>query len=196
VAGGIGQGDHGPVTADLAGSVAALHRSDGHTFSKTGRHDLVLVAGLGVEGDAHAGATVRHRSRVARDPTQPNLRQVHLMHGELHDELRAAGFDVAPGDMGENLTTRGIDLLSLSTGTLLRIGETSLVALTGLRNPCRQLDAFRPGLQGAVLGRDAGGSLIRRAGVMGVVVLGGVVAEGDPIEVRLPPGPKSPLQPV
>ena len=184
------------MTADLSGSVEALHRSDGHTFSKTGRHDVVLVAGLGVEGDAHAGATVRHRSRVAKDPTQPNLRQVHLVHGELHDELRAAGFDVEPGDMGENLTTRGIDLLSLPTGSLLRIGETSLVSLTGLRNPCRQLDAFRPGLQGAVLGRDADGGLIRKAGVMGVVVLGGVVTEGDPIEVRLPPGRPSPLRPV
>ena len=187
-------GDHGRVTSDFAGSVATLHRSDGHTFSKTGRHEVVLVAGLGVEGDAHAGPTVKHRSRVAKDPTQPNLRQVHLVHGELHDELRAAGFEVRPGDMGENLTTRGIPLLDLPTGTLLRIGGTSLVALTGLRNPCRQLEAFRTGLQGALLDRAADGSLIRKAGVMGVVVLGGVVREGDPIEVRLPPGRPIPLE--
>jgi MOSC domain-containing protein YiiM len=184
------------MTADLSGSVAALHRSGGHTFSKTRQHDVVLLAGLGVQGDAHAGATVRHRSRVAKDPTQPNLRQVHLVHGELHDELRAAGFAVEPGDMGENVTTRDLDLLSLPTGTLLRIGETSLVSLTGLRNPCRQLDAFQPGLLGAVLGRDADGALVRKAGVMGVVVMGGVVREGDPIEARLPPGRPTPLQPV
>ena len=184
------------MTSDLTGSVAALHRSDGHTFSKTGRHGIVLVAGVGVEGDAHAGPTVRHRSRVAKDPTQPNLRQVHLVHGELHDELRATGFEIAPGDMGENLTTRRIDLLSLPTGTLLRIGATALVVLTGLRNPCRQLEAFRPGLQSALLDRDADGSLVRKAGVMGVVVLGGPVTEGDPIEVRRPPGRPSALQPV
>jgi MOSC domain-containing protein YiiM len=133
---------------------------------------------------------------VAKDPTQPNLRQVHLVHAELHDELRAAGFDVAPGDMGENLTTRGLDLLALPAGTLLRIGETSLVALTGLRNPCRQLEGIQAGLQSALLDRDADGSLVRKAGVMGVVVVGGPVREGDPIEARLPPGRPSPLQPV
>ena len=187
-------GDHCRVTSDFAGSVAALHSSDGHTFSKTGRHEVMLVAGLGVEGDAHAGPTVKHRSRVAKDPTQPNLRQVHLVHGELHDELRAAGFEVAAGAMGENITTRGIDLLSLPTGTVLRIGETSLVAITGLRNPCRQIEAFQPGLQGALLDRDPDGSVVRKAGVMGVVVLGGPVTEGDPIEVRLPPGRPNPLQ--
>jgi MOSC domain-containing protein YiiM len=184
------------VIADRTGTVASLHRSVGHTLSKPSEVEVVLLAGLGVEGDAHCGAQVRHRSRVAKDPTQPNLRQVHLVHGELHDELRAAGFDVAPGDMGENVTTRGIDLLSLPTGTLLRLGEVALVSLTGLRNPCRQLEGVQPGLQGAVLDRDADGSLVRKAGVMAVVVLGGVVRHGDPVDVRLPPGPPVPLRPV
>jgi len=177
------------VSPETTGIVEALHRSREHQFSKHAESRLELVAGVGVAGDAHSGATVRHRSRVAADPTQPNLRQVHLVHGELHDELRAAGFDVGPGDIGENITTRGIDLLSLPTGAVLRIGATALVALTGLRNPCRQLDHFRPGLQGAVLGRSPDGELVRKSGVMGVVVLGGPVEIGDPIQVRLPPGP-------
>jgi hypothetical protein len=182
------------VNPDLTGAVEALHRSLEHQFSKHAEPRLDLIAGMGVAGDAHCGATVRHRSRVAADPTQPNLRQVHLVHGELHDELRAAGFDVRPGDIGENITTRGIDLLSLPTGAVLRIGATALVALTGLRNPCRQLDDFRPGLQGAVLGRSPEGELVRKSGVMGVVVLGGPVEVGDAIEVRLPPGSPVALQ--
>jgi len=182
------------VNPELTGAVAALHRSREHEFSKRSESRLHLIAGMGVEGDAHCGATVRHRSRVAADPTQPNLRQVHLVHGELLDELRAAGFDVGPGDIGENITTRGIDLLSLPTGATLRIGTTALVALTGLRNPCRQLDDFRPGLQGAVLGRSPEGELVRKSGVMGIVVLGGPIEVGDPIEVRLPPGPPVALQ--
>lgn len=177
-----------------AGSVQALHRSVDHQFSKSAEVRLDLVAGMGVAGDAHFGATVRHRSRVAADPTQPNLRQVHFVHGELHDELRAAGFDVGPGDIGENITTRGIDLLSLPTGTMLHVGATALVALTGLRNPCKQLDDFRPGLLSAVLDRAPGGELVRKSGVMGVVVLGGPVEIGDAIELRLPPGAPVPLQ--
>ena len=184
------------VTPEGSGWVEGLHRSEEHRFSKTTCIRIELIAGLGVAGDAHAGGTVRHRSRVAADPTQPNLRQVHLMHGELHDELRAAGFDVAPGAMGENITTRGVDLLSLPTGTLLRIGETAIVALTGLRNPCRQLDGLLPGLSSAVLERSPNGDLIRKAGAMGIVVLGGHVETGDLIQVRLPPGPPIPLQPV
>ncbi|MGZ8762925.1 MAG: MOSC domain-containing protein [Acidimicrobiia bacterium] len=182
--------------ADRTGSVAALHRRDEHGLGKVQRSELVLLTGLGVQGDAHCGATVMHRSRVAADPTQPNLRQVHLVAGELHDELRTAGFDVGPGEMGENITTRGIDLLTLPTGAALRIGNVALVVITGLRNPCKQLDAFRPGLMGAVLKRTADRGLVRRAGVMGVVVLGGSVHRGDPIEVGLPPGDPTPLAPV
>src|SRR5262249_11823141 len=131
--------------------VLAVHRSASHNFSKRPVLSIRLIAGLGVEGDAHAGETVKHRSRVARDPTQPNLRQVHLIHAELHDELNAAGFTVGPGDLGENITTRGLDLLALPTGTLLRIGEAAVIKITGLRNPCIQLDRFQQGLMQATL---------------------------------------------
>jgi MOSC domain-containing protein YiiM len=155
-----------------------------------------LVEGLGVAGDAHAGVTVKHRSRVARDPSQPNLRQVHLIHAELHDELRAAGFDVVAGQMGENITTAGVDLLGLPTGTRLRLGDEAVVEVTGLRNPCAQLDGIQPGLMAATLDRDERGRLIRKAGVMGVVLAGGEVRAGDEIRVELPPQPHRPLEPV
>jgi MOSC domain-containing protein YiiM len=178
------------------GTVIAVHRSPTHNFSKASAPAIRLIAGLGVEGDAHAGETVKHRSRVARDPTQPNLRQVHLIHAELHDELRAAGFDVKPGDMGENITTRGLDLLSLPTGTRLRIGSAALIEVTGLRNPCLQLDQFRTGLMQATLDRDAAGNLIRKAGVMAVVLSDGTVRAGDAIEVTLPAPPHRALEPV
>lgn len=169
--------------------VTAVSSSAGHTFSKSNQSAVRLLAGLGVEGDAHAGVTVKHRSRVARDPSQPNLRQVHLIHCELHDELRAAGFTVGPGDLGENVTTRGLDLLALPTGTRLRLGDAAVVELTGLRNPCVQLDRFQQGLTAAVLDRDAEGELVRKAGVMAVVVAGGEVRPGDGIGVELPAGP-------
>ena len=178
------------------GVVAAVARAADHVFTKGCEERIRLVAGLGVEGDAHMGATVKHRSRVARDPTQPNLRQVHLIPGELHDELNAAGFAVEPGDMGENVSTRGLDLLALPTGTKLRIGAGAEVELTGLRNPCVQLDRFRPGLMAAVLDRDEDGGLIRRAGVMGVVVTGGDIRPGDRISAVLPAPPHRPLGPV
>jgi MOSC domain-containing protein YiiM len=149
-----------------------------------------------VQGDAHLGETVKHRSRVARDPSQPNLRQVHLIQAELHDELRAAGFAVSAGQMGENITTRGVDLLGLPTGTRLHLGKTAVVQVTGLRNPCAQLDRFQPGLMAAVLVRDEHGTLIRKAGVMGIVLAGGEVRPGDPILVELPPVPHRSLEPV
>jgi hypothetical protein len=177
-------------------TVAAVHASDDHHLWKATRPAIRLVAGLGVEGDAHRGATVQHRSRVARDPTQPNLRQVHLIHGELHDELRLAGFDVGPGQMGENITTRGLAVLDLPVGTRLHLGEQAVVEVTGLRNPCRQLDGLAPGLMAAVLDRDDLGTLVRKAGIMAVVASGGVVAPGDPITVELPAGPPEPLGPV
>ena len=176
--------------------VTAVSRAEAHAFSKPPRASIRLVAGLGVEGDAHAGRTVRHRSRVARDPAAPNLRQVHLIHAELHDELNRLGFDVAPGDMGENITTRGLDLLGLPTGTRLMIGLRAVVEVTGLRNPCTQLDGFRAGLMAAVLGRDPDGGLVRKAGVMAVVLVSGVVGPGDPIACAVPPGPRTPLGPV
>jgi MOSC domain-containing protein YiiM len=149
-----------------------------------------------VEGDAHSGATVKHRSRVARDPSQPNLRQVHLIHAELHEALRAAGFAIAAGQMGENVTTRGVDLLALPTGARLHLGETAVVEVTGLRNPCVQLDGVQPGLMAAVLDRDANGNLIRKAGVMAIVLADGEVRPGDPIRVELPAEPHRPLAPV
>ncbi len=155
-----------------------------------------LLAGLGVEGDAHAGATVKHRSRVKRDPTVPNLRQVHLIHAELHDELARAGFTLAPGQMGENVTTRGVDLLALPTGTRLHLGATAVIEITGLRNPCAQLDGIQPGLMAATLERHANGGLIRKAGVMAVVQADGDVRAGDPIRVELPVGPHRALEPV
>ena len=152
-----------------------------------------LVEGLGVEGDAHSGATVKHRSRVARDPSQPNLRQVHLIHNELLEELRAAGFDVAPSDLGENVTTQGIDLLALPRGSRLRLGSDAIVEITGLRNPCAQLDKFQKGLTAAVLDRDDAGNLVRKSGVMAVVISSGIVQVADPIVVELPALPHEPL---
>ena len=180
----------------VKGTVEAVSRSASHTMQKGNQLAVRLLEGLGVEGDAHAGTTVKHRSRVARDPNQPNLRQVHLIQAELHEELRAAGLDVGAGQMGENVTTRGIDLLGLPTGTLLRLGDEATVEITGLRNPCNQLDGVQSGLLSAVLGRDDQGNLIRKAGVMGVVSAGGWVRPGDPIVVELPPEPHLPLQPV
>ncbi|WP_404789888.1 MOSC domain-containing protein [Altericista sp. CCNU0014] len=177
----------------MNGIVAAVSRSTQHTFSKANQEKIFLQAGLGVEGDAHLGKTVKHRSRVAADPSQPNLRQVHLIHAELHDELQAAGFAVSAGQMGENVTTRGIDLLSLPTGTQLYLGDVAVVEITGLRNPCTQLDRFQPGLMAAVLGRDADGKIIRKAGVMGIVVESGEIRPGDLIRIELPPEPHQPL---
>ena len=176
--------------------VTAVHRSATHTMSKPTEDAIRLLAGLGVDGDAHLGETVKHRSRVARDPSQPNLRQVHLIHAELHDELGRRGFTVAAGDMGENITTRGVDLLGLPTGARLRLGAEAVVEITGLRNPCRQLDGLQPGLMQAVLERDAGGGLVRKAGVMAIVLVGGDVRPSDPISVELPARPHHPLQPV
>lgn len=168
--------------------VTAVSSSPGNSFSKPNRDAIRLLAGLGVEGDAHLGTTVKHRSRVAKDPSQPNLRQVHLIHAELHDELREAGFHVSAGDMGENVTTRGIDLLGLPAGTRLRIGESAVIEVTGLRNPCVQIDRFQKGLMKAVLGKDEHGNLVRKSGIMAIVLEGGEVRSGDPIRVELPAG--------
>jgi MOSC domain-containing protein YiiM len=180
----------------LGGIVMAVSRSGTHTMSKPNQESIQLMTGLGVAGDAHQGETVKHRSRVARDPTQPNLRQVHLIHAELHDELREAGFAVSPGQMGENVTTRGVDLLGLPVGTRLVLGNTATVEVTGLRNPCAQLDGIAPGLMAATLDRDDEGNLVRKAGVMGVVLNGGEVRPGDAIAVELPPAPHRSLEPV
>jgi MOSC domain-containing protein YiiM len=168
--------------------ITAVSCSPRHSFGKQNQISIRLVKGLGVDGDAHKGATVKHRSRVAKDPSQPNLRQVHLIHAELHDELQAAGFSVSAGELGENVTTRGIDLLNLPKGTRLRLGDSALIEVTGLRNPCVQIDRFQKGLMKAVLGRDSEGNLVRKSGVMAIVVEGGDIKPGDPIEVELPRG--------
>ncbi|MDB5857532.1 MAG: hypothetical protein JWQ76_1221 [Ramlibacter sp.] len=179
----------------MAGRVLAVHRSASHSFSKYAEYAIILVPGLGVAGDAHSGATVRHRSRVARDPTAPNLRQVHLLQAELFDELVARDFAVFPGDLGENITTRGLNLLELPTGTRLRLG-TAEIEITGLRNPCSQIDRFQRGLTAAVLERSPEGALVRKAGVMAIVQEGGEIRAGDAIVVHLPPLPHRPLEPV
>lgn len=166
----------------MASVVAVAARPD-HAVSKLPQARIRLIEGLGVEGDTHAGVTVQHRSRVRADPTQVNLRQVHLIAAELHDELVARGYAVEPAVMGENVTTRGIDLLALGTGTRLQLGPEAVVEITGLRNPCRQLDGIQDGLMAATLDRGADGSLVRRAGVMGVVLTGGEVHPGDAIAV-------------
>ena len=180
----------------MAAVVIAVSRSAGHTLSKVNAPSIRLLVGLGVEGDAHMGRTVKHRSRVARDPNQPNLRQVHLIHAELFDELRASGFEIAAGQMGENVTTSGLDILALPTETRLHLGDTAIVAVTGLRNPCAQLDLIWRGLMKATLGCDTNGNLIRKAGIMGIVLAGGEIRSGDPIQVELPPPPHTSLVPV
>ena len=175
-------------------TIIAVSMSETHSFSKPVRDHLNLIKGLGVEGDAHLGKTVKHRSRVSVDPSQPNLRQVHLIHSELHDELAVKGFRVGPGVMGENITTRGIDLLGLSRGTLLSIGPNAVVEVTGLRNPCKQLDDYQDGLLKAVLDKTSSGELIRKAGIMGVVVEGGCIKPGDAIDLTVPVGPHQKLE--
>jgi hypothetical protein len=184
------------MSAAFFGTVASVSSSPKHTMSKTCRASLRLIAGQGVDGDAHCGATVKHKSRVRRDPNQPNLRQVHLVGCELHDELRRAGFDVGAGVIGENITTLGIDLLALPTGARLRIGSEAVIAITGLRNPCTQLDGIKPGLMKALLSRDEHGQLVRRGGVMAIVLVGGEIFPGNVIQVWLPAPPQRPLQPV
>lgn len=180
----------------MTGRVTAVSRSASHTLMKGNQSAIQLRQGLGVEDDAHEGTTVKHRSRVARDPTQPNLRQVHLIHAELHEELRRSGFNLSAGQMGENITTEGVDLLGLPTGARLRLGDEATIEITGLRNPCAQLDQIQPGLMAATLDRDAQGILIRKAGIMAVVITGGPVRPGDAVVIALPPAPHRPLEPV
>lgn len=182
--------------AEAAGEVVAVSRSGARGITKEVVDSIVLVAGHGVEGDIHAGSTVQHASRIARDPSVPNLRQVHLLHAELLDELNAAGFDLGPGDIGENVLVRAVDLLGLSIGTRLHLGDSAVVEVTGLRNPCAQLEALRPGLMEACVRRWPDGHLERLAGIMSVVVEGGEVRTGDAVEVMRPVGEHVALGPV
>ena len=180
----------------MSGSVEAVSASPNHTMAKPHQASIHLLKGLGVEGDAHVGEKVKHRSRVRANPDQLNLRQVHLIHSELLQVLAVKGFALVAGQMGENITTHGIDLLALPTGARLRIGPEAIIEITGLRNPCSQLDGIKPGLMEAVLDRDEDGNLIRKSGVMAIVLTSGEVRPGDPIGIDLPPLPHQPLQPV
>lgn len=183
-------------TEESRAVVVAVSRDPDHRFSKQSVDEIVLIAGWGIEGDAHAGTTVQHLSRVARDPSQPNLRQVHLINAELFDEVAKGGYAVGAGQLGENVTTRGVDLLALPGGTLLHLGNDAVVQVAGLRNPCQQINGFEPGLLSQVLGRAEDGSVERKGGVMTVVIVGGVVRAGDEIGVQLPAGERIPLGPV
>ena len=180
----------------MSGIVTSVSRRPDHFVSKEPQSSIRLLAGIGVEGDVHGGERVKHRSRVRRDATKPNLRQVHLIHSELHEELAERGFSVEAAQMGENVTTRGVDLLALPRGTRLTLGRDAVVELTGLRNPCSQLDGIQAGLMEAVLDRDDEDGLIRKTGVMSVVLAGGEVRPGDSISLELPPEPHQPLEPV
>jgi len=184
-----------PPAADVP-RVVAVHRNARHALSKWPEPAITLVVGHGVQGDAHYGTTVQHRSRVAVNPSQPNLRQVHVLHAELLDALRAQGFKVDPGTLGENITTRGIDLLALPRGARLRLGKQAVIEITGLRNPCKQLDRFQPGLTQAVLDHDEAGRLVRKSGVMAIVIKAGEVLEADQIKITLPKGTHHALEPV
>lgn len=180
----------------MQGIVTAVSRSPTHSLAKWNQNSIMLIAGLGVDGDAHSGKTVKHLSRLLRFGNAPNLRQVHLIHAELHEELRAAGFAVVAGQMGENVTTRGIYLLGLPAGARLHLGGEAVIEVTGLRNPCGQLNKIQPGLMKATLAHDAGGNLVRKAGVMAIVLSGGTVKPGDDIAFELPSGRQLPLEPV
>ncbi|MFF7643485.1 MOSC domain-containing protein [Streptomyces canus] len=173
----------------MGGKITAVSSNGTYSFTKPNRESITLLAGFGVEGDVHGGATVKHRFRMKKDPSQPNLRQVHLMHEELFEEVRRAGFEVAAGELGENVTTRGVDLLGLPVGTLLHLGGEAVVEVTGLRNPCAQIDRFQKGLMKQVVGRSEDGRALFRSGIMSVVVTGGVVRAGDAVGVKLPEGP-------
>ena len=178
------------------GQVVAVARDDAHRFRKPTRESITLIAGYGIEGDAHAGETVQHLSRMRRDPSAPNLRQVHLIHSELFDEMAGRGHVVDPGGMGENITTVGIDLLNLSRGTRLEIGDEAVVEVTGLRNPCTQINGLSDGLMKELVYVDDDGATVRLAGVMSIVLTGGVVRPGDGIRVVPPAGAHEPLQAV
>ncbi len=177
-------------------SVLSVSKSNTHSFSKNRCSSIILINGLGVEGDAHMGEKVKHRSRVKQDPAQPNLRQVHLMQSELFDELKSQGFEVSPAQMGENITTKGIDLLKLPRNTILAIGKSAKIQITGLRNPCYQLNSIKEGLMNEVLEKDEQGNLIRKAGIMGIVIAGGEISVGDDISIHLPDQPHFNLEPV
>jgi MOSC domain-containing protein YiiM len=180
----------------LTGQVVSVSRSPVHGFSKEVLPEIRILAGFGVEGDAHAGGKVQHLYRVRRNPNAPNLCQVHLLQAELFDELRAQGLEVAPGQMGENITTRNLELLTLPVGTRIHLGPQAIVEVTGLRDPCNQLNTLHPGLMKACIARDHNGTLIRKAGIMAIALQSGVVQPGDPISIEVPQGEWRAMGPV
>jgi MOSC domain-containing protein YiiM len=170
-------------------NVKSVSKSLSHTFSKNVVGQIKLIEGLGVEDDVHLGKTVKHQYLAKKYPTSANLRQVHLIHYELIEELNENGFSVSDGDLGENITTIGIDLLNLPTDTILKIGNEAVVKITGLRNPCVQLDMFQKGLLKAVIEKDENGNVIRKCGIMGIVIKSGIVRIDDAIEIIFPQKP-------
>jgi MOSC domain-containing protein YiiM len=176
--------------------VKSVSARGGHGLGKHVCAEIEVIAGQGVKGDAHCGVTVKHRSRVAKDPSQPNLRQVHLIHAELLDELATRGFSVGPGELGENVLTRGVDLLALSAGTKMLFPSGAVLQITGLRNPCVQINGHSPGLMNALLDRADDGSLIRKGGVMAIVLSAGHICAGDSVTFLSSDGPHQSLEPV
>jgi MOSC domain-containing protein YiiM len=179
----------------MHGTVVSVNSSPTGGIGKDPQPQITLVANHGVEGDFHAGANVRHRSRAASTPEAPNLRQVHLIHSELFDEVAALGIDVKPGQMGENITTRGLSILDLTVGTRLHVGESAVIEITGLRNPCKQLNDIDKRLLGEVARKLEDGTIMRKAGIMGIVLEGGVIRPGDAIRAEVAEGAKR-LEPV
>ncbi|MBC7723942.1 MAG: MOSC domain-containing protein [Burkholderiaceae bacterium] len=176
-----------------APAVVSVSRDDAHRFSKPTADTITLIAGFGVAGDAHAGATTQHRYLAAKEPSTPNLTQVHLIPVELFSDLGRRGFAVGSGELGENVTTRGLVLETLPLGTRLHLGETAIIELTGLRSPCSLINRFQRGLMKTMIDRDGAGQVVRRAGVMGIVLAGGELRASDPIRVELPAGAPVPL---
>ena len=176
--------------------VVSVSLSPKHSFSKTPAAEIRILADLGVEGDAHAGEQVQHLYRVRKNPNAPNLCQVHLISTEFLDELHTLGFPLQPGEIGENLAVRGINLLTLPVGALLRIGADVVLQITGLRDPCQKLNSLAPGLMKACIARGSDGSVVRKAGVMSLAVTSGTIRPGDPILIELPPGEPLKMGPV
>ena len=178
----------------VGASVVAVSKDGQHRFSKTPCAQILLLEGIGIQGDAHAGITVQHLHRMAKDPGQPNLRQVHLLPSEFFDEARGEGYELGPGDLGENVLTEGLDLAGLSLDTLLHIGSGAVVRVTGLRNPCVQINRFRKGLLKVASGRDENRKVVLKAGIMGIVTTGGIIRPGDGIDVEPPAPPHHALE--
>lgn len=172
--------------------VIGVHVGSAHTFSKTSQDVIRLIENHGVEGDAHAGSCDQHLFHIRRFGEQPNLRQVHLIQAEFFDEVAEKEHVVRSGELGENITTRSVDLLNLPTGTRLQLGRDAIIELTGLRNPCHQIDQFQEGLLQHCKEATPNG-VVRKAGVMAIVLHGGDVKANDRIMVDLPAGPHRPL---